>query len=68
MLSTLIYRSISFLLFDLNMPGMDGKEVLHEIRGIPEVRKIPVIVLTSSSDERDVASCYGADEPVSPSL
>lgn len=46
------------ILLDLNMPGTDGKEVLQEIREVPELRKIPVIVLTTSTDERDVAACY----------
>jgi CheY-like chemotaxis protein len=46
------------ILLDLNMPGMDGRDVLHELQKVPELRKIPVIVLTTSTDERDVDSCY----------
>ena len=42
----------------LNLPGTDGREVLHEIKNDHELRIIPVIVLTSSSDERDIAACY----------
>lgn len=50
----------SVVLLDLNMPGTDGREVLAEIKGDPELRDIPVIVLTTSRDERDVEACYRA--------
>lgn len=48
------------ILLDLNLPGTDGYEVLAEIKQDPNLRAIPVIILTSSSDERDVESCYQA--------
>jgi CheY-like chemotaxis protein len=48
------------ILLDLNMPGTDGREVLAEIKRSDRLRDIPVIVLTTSSDERDVESCYRA--------
>ena len=48
------------ILLDLNMPGTDGREVLAEIKRDPELRSIPVIVLTTSSDERDIEECYAA--------
>ena len=48
------------ILLDLNLPGTDGYEVLCEIKQDPDLRGIPVIVLTSSDDERDVESCYEA--------
>jgi len=48
------------ILLDLNMPGTDGREVLGEIKGDAGLREIPVIVLTTSSDERDIQSCYAA--------
>lgn len=48
----------SMVLLDLNMPGIDGREVLAAIKGDPELQEIPVIVLTTSSDERDVEACY----------
>jgi len=47
------------ILLDLNMPGTDGREVLEELKKDPALRPIPVIVLTTSSDERDVQDCYG---------
>jgi len=46
------------ILLDLNMPGTDGFEVLAEIKKDNELKKIPVIVLTTSSDERDIDKCY----------
>ncbi|HEY2294590.1 MAG TPA: response regulator, partial [Thermoanaerobaculia bacterium] len=38
----------------------DGREVLAEIKAAPQLKHIPVIVLTTSSDDRDVKACYQA--------
>jgi len=46
------------ILLDLNLPRVDGREVLSRIKGDPELRRIPVIVLTTSADERDIQGCY----------
>lgn len=46
------------ILLDLNMPGLDGRRVLAILKGDHELRKIPVVVLTTSSDERDIEECY----------
>jgi two-component system response regulator len=46
------------ILLDLNMPGKDGRDVLIEIKSIPELKHIPVVVYTSSTDEEDVRRCY----------
>lgn len=46
------------VLLDLNLPGTDGREVLAEIKGDPALRSIPVVILTTSTDERDVERCY----------
>lgn len=46
------------ILLDLNLPGTDGREVLHEIKNCKDLKKIPVIVLTTSDDKRDIDSCY----------
>jgi CheY-like chemotaxis protein len=48
------------ILLDLNLPGTDGREVLQEIKRQEQLRHIPVIVLTTSTDERDVNACYQA--------
>ena len=46
------------ILLDLNMPRMDGREVLEEIKGDPGLKRIPVVVLTSSEAEEDVVRSY----------
>jgi CheY-like chemotaxis protein len=47
------------LLLDLKMPGKSGHEVLELIKGDPELRKVPVAVLTSSDRDEDIARSYG---------
>ena len=46
------------ILLDLNLPRVDGREVLETVKGDPQLRDIPVVVLTSSNAERDVAYAY----------
>lgn len=46
------------ILLDLNMPRKDGREALREIKGDPELRKIPVVVLTTSQAEEDIYRTY----------
>jgi two-component system, response regulator len=46
------------ILLDLNMPCKDGRETLAEIKADPNLRSIPVVVLTTSSDEEDVIRSY----------
>lgn len=46
------------VLLDLNLPRLNGQEVLKSIRDDPELTRIPVIVLTSSDDEDDVVRSY----------
>jgi two-component system, response regulator len=48
----------ALVLLDLNMPGIDGRKVLATVKQDPALRKIPIVVLTTSSDERDVTRCY----------
>jgi CheY-like chemotaxis protein len=48
------------VLLDLNLPGTDGRQVLSEIKGDERLRDIPVVVLTTSADERDITACYRA--------
>jgi len=46
------------ILLDLNMPRMDGREALKEIKSDPDLHSIPVVVLTTSSAEEDVVRSY----------
>lgn len=46
------------ILLDLNMPKLDGRSVLTRIKQDPELRSIPVVILTTSSREEDVARSY----------
>ena len=46
------------ILLDLNMPRMDGREALKEIKSDPDFHSIPVVVLTTSSAEEDVVRSY----------
>jgi two-component system, chemotaxis family, response regulator Rcp1 len=48
----------SLILLDLNLPKKDGRQVLKEIKEHPQLRQIPVLILTSSTAEEDVSSSY----------
>jgi CheY-like chemotaxis protein len=48
----------SLILLDLNMPRMDGREALAEIKSDPVLRRIPIVVLTTSSDHEEVSAAY----------
>ncbi len=46
------------ILLDLNLPGTDGREVIVRVKQDPNLKTIPIIVLTTSSNPQDVESCY----------
>ena len=46
------------ILLDLNMPRKDGREALREIKADPKLRHIPVVVLTTSSEEEEIIRSY----------
>ncbi len=63
-------RRPQLILLDLNLPGLDGRQVLSEIKSNSVLRRIPVVVLSSSTADQDVvtsyesgASCYIAKPP-----
>lgn len=49
---------LKLVLLDLKLPKVDGIEVLREIRSRPETKVLPVVVMTSSAEERDLLACY----------
>ncbi len=49
------------ILLDLNLPRKDGREVLAELQADPQLRRIPVVVLTTSSADQDVLRSYDLD-------
>jgi two-component system, chemotaxis family, response regulator Rcp1 len=55
------YRDASrpdMVLLDINMPKMNGKDVLREIRKVEALKDIPVVILTTSEAEADITDCY----------
>src|SRR5215471_12582966 len=46
------------ILLDLNLPRMDGREVLAEVKSDPDLKTIPVVVLTTSRAEQDILNSY----------
>ncbi len=46
------------ILLDLNMPKMNGLEFLRVVKSDPELRKTPVVILTTSSKEQDITACF----------
>ena len=58
------------VLLDLNMPRLDGRAALLQIKNTPTLKSLPVVILTTSSAAADVASCYesGANSYVTKSV
>lgn len=46
------------ILLDLNLPKKDGREVLEDIKQDPSLKRIPVVILTTSEDEKDILKAY----------
>ena len=51
-------KGVFLVLLDINMPGWDGHQVLQALRANPRTQSLPVIVLTTAEDEKEVARCY----------
>ncbi|NCP86281.1 MAG: two-component system response regulator [Anaerolineae bacterium CG_4_9_14_3_um_filter_57_17] len=52
------YPTPNLILLDLKLPGVDGFEVLRQVKSTPVLKRIPVVILTSSKDEGDRALSY----------
>jgi len=52
------YPKPALILLDLNLPGLSGRDVLQALKKDSSLKKIPVIILTTSNDEKDVDACY----------
>ncbi|MEM8832685.1 MAG: response regulator [Cyanobacteria bacterium P01_G01_bin.19] len=48
----------SLIVLDLNLPGTDGREVLADLKHDPQLKTIPVVIFTTSSNPRDIQGCY----------
>ena len=51
-------RTPDLILLDINLPRMNGKEVLSFVKGSSALKHIPVIILTTSSDDKDILDSY----------
>jgi CheY-like chemotaxis protein len=52
------HAKTDLILLDLNMPGLDGRKTLKILKGDPALKTIPVVILTTSNDQRDIDNCY----------
>ena len=50
--------SPDLIILDLNIPRVDGRELLAKIKGDPMLKKVPIIVLSTSKSDRDIKTCY----------
>ncbi|MCT4368046.1 MULTISPECIES: response regulator [Synechococcaceae] len=48
----------NLILLDLNLPGTDGREVLQKVKRDENLKTIPVVILTTSSNPKDIEACY----------
>ena len=48
----------SIILLDLNLPGTDGREVIDQVKQDDDLKTIPIVVLTTSSNPKDIKTCY----------
>ena len=54
------WRVPSLILLDINLPKMTGREVLEIVRATPDLRAVPVVVLTTSRRQEDIEEMYSA--------
>jgi CheY-like chemotaxis protein len=46
------------MLLDLNLPGTDGRDIIQQVKQTTHLQTLPIIVLTTSSSQRDIQTCY----------
>lgn len=46
------------ILLDLNLPDMSGTDILDKVKSNPHTRRLPVVILTTTDDEREIQRCY----------
>ncbi|MGA1409325.1 MAG: response regulator [Prochlorotrichaceae cyanobacterium] len=46
------------VLLDLNLPGTDGRDIIKQVRQVPHLKSLPLIVLSTSHNQQDIESCY----------
>ena len=46
------------ILLDLNLPDMSGTDILEKVKSNPHTRRLPVVILTTTDDEREIQRCY----------
>jgi CheY-like chemotaxis protein len=51
-------RRALLVLLDLNLPDMSGVDILEKIKSNPNIRRSPVVILTTTDDEREIQRCY----------
>ncbi|MGB3787107.1 MAG: response regulator [Phormidesmis sp.] len=57
-IDTVIFRLPGLILLDLNLPGSDGRDVLRQIKQDEKLKVIPVVIFTTSSNPKDIETCY----------
>jgi len=53
-------RQPTFILLDMKLPKLSGLDVLRSVRANPLTARVPVVILTSSSEQSDIVACYSA--------
>ena len=60
LLQSEMHNRPAIVLMDLNTPGTDGRQAVEEIKTDPELRAVPVVILSTSANPKDLAFCYAA--------
>jgi CheY-like chemotaxis protein len=58
--ATAVHDLPGIILLDLNLPGLDGCDVLERLKNDPDTRRVPVVMMTGSDEQADIDRCYDA--------